>query len=219
MSTKSASGGRHDGAGTLTALIADDHPLILAGVRHGLEQDAAITVVGEARSWPELLSMVERRRPRVVVTDLLMPGLAAMNGIAQLTSTWPDLKVVVLSAWEDQPTIDAAMAAGASAYVVKRIDPIDVASVIKTTAGIAGTPRRPTTIRSRRSQHSPALTRREQTILAAVASGKTTSAISQDLWISEHTIKFHLTNIYRKLGVANRAAAIRYAVDHKLVTR
>jgi DNA-binding NarL/FixJ family response regulator len=65
-----------------------------------------------------------------------------------------------------------------------------------------------------RTPDLPALTERERSILSAVASGMTTAAISRDLWISEHTIKFHLTNIYRKLGVANRAGAVRYAFEH-----
>ena len=63
----------------------------------------------------------------------------------------------------------------------------------------------------------PALTDRERSILSAVASGMTSAAISRDLWISEHTIKFHLTNIYRKLGVVNRAGAVRYALEHGIV--
>jgi DNA-binding CsgD family transcriptional regulator len=63
----------------------------------------------------------------------------------------------------------------------------------------------------------PALTDRERSILSAVASGMTTAAISQDLWVSEHTVKFHLTNIYRKLGVSNRAGAVRYAFEHDLI--
>ena len=67
------------------------------------------------------------------------------------------------------------------------------------------------------SAGEPALTERERTILAAVASGKTTKAISSELWISEHTIKFHLTNIYRKLDVTNRSGAVRYAFEHGLI--
>ena len=72
----------------------------------------------------------------------------------------------------------------------------------------------PSAAREPRGASLPALTERERSILSAVASGMTTAAISRDLWISEHTIKFHLTNIYRKLGVANRAGAVRYALEH-----
>ena len=67
------------------------------------------------------------------------------------------------------------------------------------------------------ADEAPTLTEREQQILAAVAHGSTTAVISRDLWVSEHTVKFHLTNIYRKLGVANRSAAVRYALEHGIV--
>jgi DNA-binding NarL/FixJ family response regulator len=224
MATKSAlSGWRQEGAEPLTVLIADDHPLMVAGIRRMLERDAAISVVGEAHSGPELLAMVERRRPQIVLMDLRMPGVSGADCIEQLTSTWPDLRVVVLSACDDRASIDGALAAGASAYAVKSIEPTDVASVIKRAARAGRQDGHEPVVAARpagRSRGAPGgLTRREHVILEAVAAGKTTSAISKDLWVTEHTIKFHLTNIYRKLGVANRAAAIRYAIDNQLVAR
>ena len=75
----------------------------------------------------------------------------------------------------------------------------------------------PSSVNSSAAAVTPVLTERERSILTAVASGMTTPAISRDLWVSEHTVKFHLTNIYRKLGVANRAGAVRYALEHHLV--
>jgi DNA-binding NarL/FixJ family response regulator len=212
------------GAAAVKVLIADDHPLMLAGIRRALERAENIEIVGEARSGTELLEMIERRRPELVLMDLRMPGLPGCECIEQIRAGWPKVKVVVLSACEDRPSIDGALAAGASAYIIKSVNPFDIASVLRQTLG-AGTvfhtmasPRpvvgQPISI----EPQGPTLTERERTILASVAAGMTTAAISEQLWVSEHTVKFHLTNIYRKLGVPNRAGAVRYALENGLVS-
>jgi DNA-binding NarL/FixJ family response regulator len=205
------------GESQIKVLLADDHPLIIAGIRRTLEHLDDVEVVGEAHSGPELMQLIERRRPDIVLMDLKMPGVAGVEAIEQIRETWPSVKTVVLSACDDRPTIDAALTAGAGAYVLKSAHAVDIASVLRQASSgavfhapayrpaAAGTPAAPSL---------PALTDRERSILSAVASGMTTAAISRDLWISEHTIKFHLTNIYRKLGVTNRAGAVRYALEH-----
>jgi DNA-binding NarL/FixJ family response regulator len=200
-------------------LIADDHPLMIAGIRRVLERSECIEIVGEARSGAEVLQAVERRRPQLVLLDLRMPGGCGFERIQEIREGWPDVKVVVLSAEEDRRTIDAALAAGATSYIVKSVNPVDIASVIRQTA--SGSVFHPVTrgqsrLESTDEPDTPVLTERERTILAAVASGLTTARISEELWVSEHTVKFHLTNIYRKLGVANRAGAVRYALQNGL---
>ncbi len=204
----------------IKVLLADDHPLIIAGIRRTLEDLEDIEVVGEAHSGGELLQLVERRGPDTVLMDLNMPAAPGLSGtelIERIRLERPTVKVVVLSACDDRPTIDAALHAGASAYVLKSAQTVDIASVLRQ-ASSGAVFHAPTYVPSPSGAAAapslPALTDRERSILAAVASGKTTSAISRDLWISEHTIKFHLTNIYRKLGVANRAGAVRYALEH-----
>jgi DNA-binding NarL/FixJ family response regulator len=164
--------------------------------------------------------LAERRNPSLVLMDLRMPGVVGVECIERLREAHPALKIVVLSASDERGTIDSALCAGASAYVLKSAHTVDIASVLRqacsgvvfhapSSAGVA-------TI-DRDEPRLPSLTDRERSILSAVASGLTTAAISRDLWVSEHTVKFHLTNIYRKLGVANRASAVRYALDHDLV--
>ncbi|MGO9820466.1 MAG: response regulator [Solirubrobacteraceae bacterium] len=205
----------------LKVLIADDHPLMIAGVRRALERSEDIEIAGEAHSGPELMRLVERRRPQVVLTDLRMPGTDGADCIEQIRTTWPEVRVVVLSACEDRPSIDAALNAGASAFVVKSINATDIAAIVRQAA--SGSVFHATSVPSPKTNESgedsmlPELTEREQAILEAVACGKTTAVISRELWVSEHTVKFHLTNIYRKLGVANRAGAVRYALQNGLV--
>jgi DNA-binding NarL/FixJ family response regulator len=130
------------------------------------------------------------------------------------------VRIVVLSAEDDRASIDAALAAGASAYIVKSVSMSEIASVLSQTASgnvFHAVARGEIRLDRREEPQGPALTERERTILDAVAAGLTTSAISRDLWVSEHTVKFHLTNIYRKLGVPNRAGAVRYALENGLL--
>jgi DNA-binding NarL/FixJ family response regulator len=215
----------------LRVLIADDHPLVLIGVRRMLEANEGIEVAGEAQSGPEVLALTQRRSPDVVLLDLRMPGVQGGSLIARLRAEHPRVRVVVLSASDDADSIDQALAAGACAYVLKSTKPVDIASVLRQVGGgqtvfrppaaAPGTPGTAGTAGG--AQLDPAreagLTEREATILSAVASGSTTKAISAELWVSEHTVKFHLTNIYRKLGVSNRSGAVRYAVEHGLFAR
>jgi DNA-binding NarL/FixJ family response regulator len=205
----------------LKVLIADDHPLMLQGIRKALEASDDIDVVGEARSGEEALALVERRRPDIVLLDLHMPGLHGVDCIAELKRSWPDVKTVVISASDDRASIDSALLAGASAYILKSVSPVDIPSVLRQ-ASAGAVYHVPSTPPARRDENAatsgPELTPRETTILMAVAGGLTTKAISQDLWLSEHTVKFHLTNIYRKLGVSNRSAAVRYAFENDLAS-
>jgi DNA-binding NarL/FixJ family response regulator len=199
-------------------LIADDHPLMIAGVRRVLERSEGIEIVGEARSGAEVMRLIERRRPELVLLDLRMPGTDGVECIQHIRGEWPDVKVVVLSANEDRGSIDGALGAGASSYIVKSVDAADIASVVRQTA--SGNVFHPVLRGQGRAAPSddpevPSLTERERTILDAVATGLTTAVISKNLWVSEHTVKFHLTNIYRKLGVTNRAGAVRYALENR----
>jgi DNA-binding NarL/FixJ family response regulator len=213
-------GGRPDaGQQTISLLLADDHPMMLAGIRRAMENSEGVEVLGEAHSGLQLLDMIERRRPDAVLMDMRMPGMDGIELIAAIRDSWPDVKVVVLSASQEQRQIDAALAAGASAYVVKSARPTDVAAVVRQVAsGVvfvapAGAPAG----RASAEPERPVLTERERAVLVAVAAGKTSAQISQELWITEHTTKFHLTRIYRKLGVPNRAAAVRYAIEAGIV--
>src|ERR1700730_138461 len=205
----------------LKVLVADDHPLILQGLRRALDGCEDIEVVGEAHTGTEVLPLVEPRRPDVVLLDLRMPWMDGVACIEAIKRSSPDVKTVILSACDDRAAIDSAVRAGASAYVIKSVGSVDIPSLLRQVA--TGY----TVFHSANDSGSadgdtddavnPALTERELTILTAVARGLTTKAISGELWVSEHTVKFHLTNIYRKLAVSNRSGAVRYAYEHGLV--
>jgi DNA-binding NarL/FixJ family response regulator len=200
-------------------LIADDHPLMLAGVRHSLEADEGFEVVAEARSGTEVLPLIGRTSPDAVLLDLRMPGIDGLGCLDRIVARHPRAKVVVLSADSDPERIQAAFKHGACGYVVKGIDVIDLPSAIRqavdgTAYHALGLP----ALNEESAAKAAGLTERELTIIKAVARGLSNQAIGRELWVTEQTVKFHLTNIYRKLRVANRTEAARWAFAHGLLS-
>lgn len=206
----------------LRVCIADDHALILNAVSAALVKAGDIELVGAAHSGAELLDLVEANAPDIVLLDYHMPDVDGLSCLRTIRQRWPQVRVVMLSASENPKQISEALDAGASAYIGKRINPRDLASALhQVAAGVVyqrsvDGPERP--VDADAAEPAEELTKRERTMLEAVARGLSTKAISRELWISEKTVKFHLTNIYRKLGVHNRTGAMRYAFEHGLVS-
>ncbi len=202
----------------LRVCIADDHQLMLNGVRDALLKSGDIDVVGWTDVGEEVAELVERHQPDLLLLDHHMGDVDGVGTLKEIKQRWPSIRVVMLSASENPKEIGDALSAGASAYIGKRINADDLASVLRqVVSGVV----------YQRSAHyeepvvvgdKAGLTDREQTILEAMACGHSTKVISRDLWITEKTVKFHLTNIYRKLSVHNRTGAMRYAYEHGLVT-
>ena len=205
----------------LKVCVADDHRLILGAICDALRSAEDIEVVGTTQSGSEVMGLVERHRPDVVLLDGRMPDLDGLACLKLIKQAHPEIKVIMLSASEDAGQISQAFAAGANAYIGKRINPDDLASAIRQVVdgavyhygALPGAATAPPTA----AAAGPALTEREHTMLAAISRGLSTKAISRELWISEKTVKFHLTNIYRKLGVHNRTGAMRYAYENGLL--
>ena len=199
-------------------LIADDHPLVRSGVRRALEGERDIEVVGEATTGAKVLPLVGQTRPDLVVLDLSMPHLDGLACLDQIRKRHPDVKVVILSASADPDRVQAALRRGATAYVVKSVDVRDLASALRqvvegTVFHAIGVPHES----DERLGESAGLTKRELVVLKAVARGLSNQAIGREFWVSEQTVKFHLRNIFRKLGVTSRTEAARYAFEHGLV--
>ena len=204
----------------LRILVADDHPLIARGIHQALDRVEDMEVVAEAHSGDEALALASRTSPHLALIDLRMPGMDGLACLERLLKKHPALKVIILSGSCDDAQIEAAFARGATAYIVKSVNPVDLASAIRQAFDQSifhAVGRRGQAGANPANQVASELTERELTILQAVARGLSNLAISRDLWITEQTVKFHLTNVYRKLGVANRTAAARYAHQHGLV--
>jgi DNA-binding NarL/FixJ family response regulator len=204
----------------LDAVVLDPHPIWLDAIEMVLERIGA-KVVLKTSSSGDALAAIERSQPQLLILELdSQPGepdgLEVMRRVKTLA---PALRSIVLSAHHDTAHIDAALAAGAAAYVVKTAHPDDVASAVRQafdhSVYLAGGPRPiggPPAPAPALSAESPGgLTRRELEILRLVAEGHSNSQLARMLWVTEQTVKFHLSNIYRKLGVSNRTEASRWA--------
>ena len=199
-------------------LVVDDHPLFLEGVRAALESAEDIEIVGEAESGTKVLPLITSMRPDFVLLDYLMPQFDGLACLDTIRARHPQVKVALISGFREPEVIEAALRRGACAFVLKSINPDDLAGVIRQVMNgtvfqaldfaepDAGEPAR-----------SAGLTEREVTILQALARGLSNDAIAKELWITRQTVKFHVRNIYRKLGVSNRTEAASYAYQHNLV--
>jgi DNA-binding NarL/FixJ family response regulator len=196
-------------------VVADDHPLFLMGVVRALEESSDFHVVGTATSGADLLPLVGRTKPNVVLLDLRMPGLDGLACIERIVATTPGTKVVVVSAFDDSEHVTASFTRGAAGYIVKSIDPNDLAGAVRQIC--EGNVYRAVHPAAPAPAVTYGLTSQERAVLASVARGLGNAAIARELWVSEPTVKFHLTKIYRKLSVANRTEAARFALEHGLV--
>jgi len=204
---------------TLKVVIADDHRLILDGIKNSLLEDGGFEIVGEATSGERVLPLVGQTNPELVVLDLRMPGMDGLTCLEQIKKRYPRVKVVILSVSTDERVIESVLARGASAYIVKSVNPVDLPAALRqAVAGTVFTAIGMPDGEAPNAAKAAGLTDRELAILSALARGLSNGQIGKELWIAEQTVKFHLTNIYRKLGVANRTEAARFAYQEGLVT-
>ena len=198
-------------------LLVDDHELILAGVRAALDEADEMEVVGEAREGRHVLPLVHQTSPDVVLLDLRLPDMSGLACLEAIRSRYPRVKVVALSAFSDPEHIHEAFERGAIAYIVKSVNPIDLPSALRQALdqtvyqGVQLISQRPAQNGDRLG-----LTERELSMLKALARGLSNQAIGKEFWVTEQTVKFHLSNIYKKLGVANRTEAARVAHERGL---
>ncbi len=204
---------------SIRVCLADDHLLVLSGIKSSLSESEEIDVVGATQRGDELLQLVDQHRPDLVLLDVQISGIDGIECVRRIKADHPETKVVVLSASEDVTVISESLSAGASAYIGKRINPRDLPSALLQIVDQVVYQTCPALAPAAAAPEAPAcdLTERELTMLEAISRGLSTKAISRELWIAEKTVKFHLTNIYRKLGVSNRTSAMRYAIEHDLI--
>ena len=201
----------------MRVVIADDHRLVLDGIRRALEEDGNFEIVGETQNGTQVLPLVAREKPDLVLLDVRMPHMDGLACLDEIRRRYTEIKVVMLSASTSGDLIEAALRRGASAYVVKSVDPEDLPATLRqalegnvhTAVGLEDT--------ERSGAKALGLTQREVTILGALARGLSNDEIAKEFWVAPQTVKFHLTNIYRKLGVKNRTEATRLAYQHGLV--
>ena len=201
----------------LRVLLADDHRLILEAVARALEQDDDFQVVATTHSGADVPELVARHRPDIVVMDLRMPDVDGLQALDRIRERDRTTKVVMLSAAERPGDIESAMARGADGFILKSVNPADLPAALRQVhEGTVFHPDRKAADPSASAASEVGLTDREVTLLRALARGLSNKQISEELWITEQTVKFHLRNIYRKLDVANRTGAVTWAHEHGL---
>ena len=211
--------GIHEGRSETVAsvVLADDHPLFLEALTTAVES-AGIDVLGAAPRGDLLLDLMKTVEPDAVLLDLQMPGYDGFECIEELRRLYPALRLIVVSATDDETQVRRALDAGAVCFIGKSIDPNDLAAAVRALLSEAvhlGQPNGSTNgAKPGGATLSPVenlLTRREIEILKLTAEGLSNGQMAKSLWVTEQTVKFHLSNIYRKIEVRNRTEASRWA--------
>ena len=204
----------------LKVFLVDDHRLMLEAMRVSLECEGDIAVVGEADSGAHVLPLVGQTGPDVVLLDVRMPGVDGLTVLEQLREKYPSVAVVMFSGIDDPALVRAALERGAAAFVLKHVEPRDLAAAVRQV--VNGAIFRPLDLLGsikQEARETVGLSKRELSILEALQSGGSNHDIAKELFLAEQTVKFHLTNIYRKLGVSTRTEAVRHAYANGLLER
>ncbi len=203
----------------LRLLLVDDHPVVRDGLRGMLESAPDFEVVGEASDGPAGVRLATTLHPDVVLMDLRMPGGGGVDAIAALHEQGFTGRVLVLTTYDTDRDIMAALDAGATGYLLKDARRDDLFSAIRAAARGESvlSPAVATRVVSRVRSRSQELSSREAEVLTLVARGRSNREIAKTLFVSEATVKTHLGHVYEKLGVRDRAAAVARAYDRGLL--
>jgi DNA-binding NarL/FixJ family response regulator len=207
---------------TVRVLIAEDHPLFREGMRGRLDRVADVAVVGEAASGDEAVELANKLEPHIILMDIKMPGLNGIEATREIQRANPQIGILVLTMFEDDDSVFAAMRAGAKGYLLKDSGGEGVVHAIRAVAsgeavfgpgvaermiGFFSAPR------AAPKRAFPELTEREEEVLSLVAQGKSNREIARQLFVSLKTVRNHVSNILLKLQVADRAQAVIRARD------
>lgn len=202
---------------TLRIVVVDDHPIVRDGLVGIFSREPGMEVVGEAASGPEGVLITQRTLPDVVLMDLRMPGGDGVDAIRTLIGQRTTARILVLTTYDTDRDILAAVTAGAHGYLLKDAPRADLVRAVRDVA--AGRPVLPAAALAALSgrRNDDQLTDRELEVLRVIASGGTNKSAAAELMVSEATVKTHLVHAYAKLGVSDRAAAVRVAFERGLI--
>lgn len=212
----------------IRVVLADDHTVVRKGIRDFLEEEDDIQVVAEATTGAEAVALTLEHRPEVAVLDIQMPEMTGIEAARQIKAKIPEVQVLVLTAYDEDPYIFAMLQAGASGYVLKNAPSEELIRAVRTVAagGSALDPTVTAKVMAQLSSGKPLgaqavvekLTQRELDVLRLAARGHTNRAIGLELGISDRTVQGHLANIFGKLGVATRTEAVLLAMKQGWIT-
>lgn len=205
-----------------TVLIADDHPIFRQGLKQILQTLGWLTIVAEAESGESALAQLRYLKPDLAILDLAMPGMDGLKVLERCRGDHPDIKVIIVTSYDDSAYLDRAMDLGARAYVVKDSAAEQLAQCVTTVAdggvyispSMGGQPPEPPTLEKEQSSGLDSLTETELRVLAGVAAFMTSKEIARHLDSSYRTVQNHRANIAEKLGLKGRHALMRFARAH-----
>ncbi|MFB6988764.1 response regulator [Streptomyces sp. NPDC056178] len=210
-------------ARVITLVVVDDHPVVRDGLRGMFDSAPGFRVLGEASNGVEGVDLVARLDPDVVLMDLRMPGGGGVAAIAELARRGDRSKVLVLTTYDTDSDTLPAIEAGATGYLLKDaprdelFNAVRAAADGRTVLSPAVASRLVSRVRTPAAPDNDALSAREREVLALVAKGTSNRAIAAELFISEATVKTHLTHIFAKLGAKDRAAAVAIGYDRGIL--
>lgn len=208
-------------------LLADDHPLIREGLRRILEMDPQIEVVGEVGDGQGAINKTRILDPDVVLMDLKMPGTDGVEASRVIRREFPEIRIIILTVADDDDMLEV-IRAGASGYLLKDVEPGELLKAIHTvyegrpafhpivTSRLLGEYNR-LSMPVRKDDEISMLTEREKEVLGLIAQGESNKNIAHKLFISEKTVKNHITSIFRKLKVEDRTQAAIFAIKKRMV--
>jgi DNA-binding NarL/FixJ family response regulator len=203
----------------LKVLIADDHELMVEAVRIALsQQEDEFDVVSTTSRGTQVLPLIAQTDPDIVLLDLRMPGMDGLACLEQIRKRHPHVKAIVLSGLEGSEVMRSAFNLGATAFIHKHIDPRDLPSALR--QAVQGTVVHQTFGAVEDDENlarSAGLSEKEIAILSALSEGLSNREIAKRFWLAEQTVKFHLTNTYRKLQVGSRTEAVHAASERGLI--
>ncbi len=200
-------------------LLVDDHALVRRGFRRMLEDDAEISVVGEASDGEEAVRRAMELRPTVTVMDCALPEFSGIEAMRRIRGAWPEARILMLSMHAEETLIRQAMDAGARGYVLKNALDLDLVKAVRSVAEgkVVMDPQieKPSALKGERAS---GLTPRELEILQHIVAGKSNKEIAVDLKLSANTVAVHRANIMDALGIHKAAELVVYAIRNGLVT-
>ena len=208
---------------TIQVMLVDDHNVVRSGLATFLRAYDDLELVGEARNGLEALNLCHKKKPHVILMDLMMPEMDGIAATRAILADYPEIKIIAMTSFEEEELVHGVLAAGAISYLLKNVSSDELAKAIRDAVSGRSTlspeaarvlvqATRPT------KQSLFDLTEREKEVLNLVVQGQSNQQIAEALVISVATVKAHISSILSKLQVSSRAEASAYAIKHKIVS-
>ncbi len=201
----------------IRVLVVDDHPIVRTGLTTMLDSEPGLEPIGEAKTGIEAISQFNKLHPHVTLMDVRMPELTGVEALASILKDFPDARIIILTTYDGDENIYRGLQTGAKGYLFKDSDRSEILTAIRTVHAGENYIPQPVGAKLVERMSNPQLSDRELGVLKLLATGKSTKDISSKLYITEGTVKFHITNILGKLEVSDRTQAVVAAYQRGIV--